>query len=240
MQAPLIRKSLLEIMKEEEEMKEEAEQRRLRGEVNDFQEEDEELKLALQMSLLEVEASTTEIAAAEASTTQETFEDIDEDLLLAQALSKIEAEEAALAAQENQTIERHRERLLAQNSKITVGTGFISTPNKSSVFSSDFMNAEALKRQVQSVTNIGNPDSLTSEDVNDRAIFKGGDGVMLEDGTFVSKHDPLLSSLKHTRLLSNMEGVGDLEGHCLLVGNSAANGLRQAINKLEKKKSGSS
>lgn len=45
----------------------------------------------------------------------------------------------------------------------------------------------------------------------DSLMFKGGT-VVLNDGTYITKHDPLLKSLTNSVTLSELPGVGDLHG----------------------------
>lgn len=96
----------------------------------------------------------------------------------------------------------------------------------SSIKSSDYNEAMFKENQL----NLVGVDKSTSE------MFKGG-VTMLPNGSFISKHDPLLNSLKNAEKLSEYEGVGDLSGGGLLINNSVANSIRSySVQQLSQKK----
>jgi hypothetical protein len=93
-------------------------------------------------------------------------------------------------------------------SKVTVQSshGSNTHSNRSNVNSSEFLDAIELEN------------SLQNSSRNVQCIFK---------------HDPLLQSLSNSATLSELDGVGDLLGSRLLVGNTVANSLKTFVHKNE-------
>lgn len=150
-----------------------------------------------------------------------------DDFKLAQLLQQLENEDAsssyeAMIHQENK---RHPDQNVY--SKISVISRYDTSisENKhsytvSNVRSSGFNDAIHRENQLNSV----------GVDNSSSNMFKGG-VTMLPDGNFVSKHDSLLNSLSNSIKLSEIEGVGDLSGRGILIGNSVANSIRSSAQK---------
>ena len=154
-----------------------------------------------------------------------------DDFKLAQLLQQIENEDSSSTYEG--MLAREKMKHPDQNvfSKISVISRYDSSTatqkhsyHGSNVKSSDFN--EALFRESQ----------LTSAGVcnSNSNMFKGG-VTMLPDGNFVSKHDKLLNSLSNSVKLSEIEGVGDLSGRGILIGNSVANSIRSSAQKKRNK-----
>lgn len=62
------------------------------------------------------------------------------------------------------------------------------------------------------------------------ADLKGGGMAMMSDGTVLTKHDAQLNGLANASKLSEIEGVGDLQGAGILLSNSVANELKSWNN----------
>ena len=154
-----------------------------------------------------------------------------DDFKLAQLLQQIENEDATSSYESMLSHENKKHPDQNIFSKISVVSRYDSSSTKqrhvyheSNVKSSDFH--EAIYRDNQLST-------LGVEHSNSQ-MFKGG-VTMLPDGQFVSKHDSLLNSLSNSVKLSEIEGVGDLSGQGLLIGNSVANSIRSAAQKRKNK-----
>ena len=149
------------------------------------------------------------------------------DAKLAQLLQQLENEDSSLSYENSisQAQRRHPDQNLF--SKISVVSRYDSsttnqnrTYSSSSVCSSDYEKAMHRESQMNSV----------GVDSSNTSMFKGG-VTMLPDGNFVSKHDCLLNSLSNSVKLTEFDGMGDLSGAGLLIGNSVANSIRSSAQK---------
>ena len=150
-----------------------------------------------------------------------------DDFKLAQLLQQFENEDVsesneAMLRQENKR--NHDQNVF---SKISVISRYDTSPSQqkhsyhtSNVQSSGFKEAIYRENQLQTI----------GVDSGNSNMFKGG-VTMLPDGHFVSKHDSLLNSLSNSVKLSEIEGVGDLSGRGILIGNSVANSIRSSAQK---------
>ena len=150
-----------------------------------------------------------------------------DDFKLAQLLQQFENED--VSASNEAMLRQENKRNHDQNvfSKISVISRYNSSPSQqkhsyhvSNVQSSGFNEAIHRENQLQTI----GVDSSSSN------MFKGG-VTMLPDGHFVSKHDSLLNSLSNSVKLSEIEGVGDLSGRGILIGNSVANSIRSSAQR---------
>jgi hypothetical protein len=153
------------------------------------------------------------------------------DAKLARLLQQLENEDSSLSYENSisQGQKRHPDQNLF--SKISVVSRYDSSTTSqnraystSSVCSSDY--EEAVHRESQ-MNSVGVDSSISS-------MFKGG-VTMLPDGNFVSKHDCLLNSLSNSVKLTEIDGMGDLSGAGLLIGNSVANSIRSSAQKKRNK-----
>lgn len=153
------------------------------------------------------------------------------DAKLAQLLQQLENEDSSQCYENSisQAQKRHPDQNLF--SKISVVSRYDSSKTNqnrihsaSSVCSSDYEEAMHRESQMNSV----------GVDSSNSSMFKGG-VTMLPDGNFVSKHDCLLNSLSNSVKLTEIDGVGDLSGAGLLIGNSVANSIRSSAQKKRNK-----
>lgn len=150
-----------------------------------------------------------------------------DDLKLAQLLQQLENDDSLSSYEEKMLHDRSK--CLDQNSfsKISVVSRYSSSStNQNRVYqgsrirSSDYYEATHRENQLNSV----------GVDSSNTAMFRGG-VTMLPDGEFVSKHDSLLNSLSNSVKLTEIDGVGDLSGAGILIGNSVANSIRSSAQK---------
>lgn len=152
---------------------------------------------------------------------------VDEDLALAMALQQIEDEELASGMDNRSTLlqEQNRFEKVSVVSRYDSGTTFGNrTFPRIAAASSEYNEARNIESQLNDL-------GVRREGAS--TMFKGGVTV-LPDGRFMSKHDPLLNGLVNSEKLSELEGVGDLQGAGILVGNSVANSIRSAQKKRNK------
>lgn len=154
-----------------------------------------------------------------------------DDQTLARMLQQMENEDSAASYEANLSQDQKRQSEQNKYSKISVVSRYdtsTTTLNRSyvgpNIVSSGYHEAMLRESQMNSV----GVDSQYS------SMFKGG-VTMLPDGNFISKHDSLLNSLSNSVKLTEIDGVGDLSGNGLLVGNSVANSIRSSAQKKRSK-----
>ena len=154
-----------------------------------------------------------------------------DDHTLAKMLQQLENEDSAASYEANLSQDQKRQSEQNKYSKISVVSRYdtsTTTLNRSyvgpNIVSSGYHEAMLRESQMNSV----GVDSQYS------SMFKGG-VTMLPDGNFISKHDSLLNSLSNSVKLTEIDGVGDLSGNGLLVGNSVANSIRSSAQKKRSK-----
>lgn len=154
-----------------------------------------------------------------------------DDQTLAQMLQQMENEDSAASYEANLSRDQKSQSEQNKYSKISVVSRYdtsTTTLNRSyvgpNIVSSGYHEAMLRESQMNSV----GVDSQYS------SMFKGG-VTMLPDGNFISKHDSLLNSLSNSVKLTEIDGVGDLSGNGLLVGNSVANSIRSSAQKKRSK-----
>jgi hypothetical protein len=160
-----------------------------------------------------------------------TTDDCVDDQTLARMLQQMENEDSAASYEANLSQDQKRQSEQNKYSKISVVSRYdtsTTTLNRSyvgpNIVSSGYHEAMLRESQMNSV----GVDSQYS------SMFKGG-VTMLPDGNFISKHDSLLNSLSNSVKLTEIDGVGDLSGNGLLVGNSVANSIRSSAQKKRSK-----
>ena len=157
-----------------------------------------------------------------------------DDHTLAKMLQQLENEDSAASYEATLSLDQKRQSEQNKFSKISVVSRYDSSTMPQtrahigpSVVSSDYHEAMLRESQMNSV----------GVDSYNCSMFKGG-VTMLPDGNFISKHDSLLNSLSNSIKLTEIDGVGDLSGCGLLVGNSVANSIRSSAQKKRSKQSG--
>ena len=154
-----------------------------------------------------------------------------DDHTLARMLQQMENEDSAASYEAPLSQDQKSQSEQNKFSKISVVSRYDSstTPHNrahigSNIVSSDYHEAMLRESQMNSV----------GVDSYNFSMFKGG-VTMLPDGNFISKHDSLLNSLSNSIKLTEIDGVGDLSGSGLLVGNSVANSIRSSAQKKRSK-----
>lgn len=113
----------------------------------------------------------------------------------------------------------------------------LNTPSKtSSHFSKITLSSSPLPKLQYHTPSHGRAEAeqLQQQLTSSGTVYRGG-VAQLADGTFISKHNPLLDGLQNSANLSALEGMGDLDTAGYLIDNTIANSLRSYTQKSKRK-----
>ena len=147
-----------------------------------------------------------------------------DDLALAEALQQMEHDEAAFASSSRRSAQQDPN---TRFSKVGVVSRYDATtvfshkasfqPTRSGPLSDAYTDARRKEAELQSL-------GLETGDLRSGM-------ACLPSGEFLTKHDAQLNGLANSSRLSELEGVGDLQGAGILVNNTVANEVRKFANK---------
>jgi len=147
-----------------------------------------------------------------------------DDLALAEALQQMEHDEAAFASSSRRSAQQDPN---TRFSKVGVVSRYDTTtvfshkasfqPTRSGPLSDAYTDARRKEAELLSL-------GLEQGDLRSGM-------ACLPSGEFLTKHDAQLNGLANSSRLSELEGVGDLQGAGILVNNTVANEVRKFANK---------